>query len=85
MMKTLGLGAEATDTKDWHPTSAVPAKPGTYINVRTVDVTTYRWLAYKKDGARQMKVAGRWQRATEYGWENAPLPGGEFVMVLEEK
>lgn len=62
---------------EWRPTSEAPAKPGTYINVRTV--TTYRWLEYKPDGKRQMKAEGRWQRATEYGWENASLPEGEFV------
>lgn len=67
---------------DWQPTSEAPCKPGTYINVRTV--TTYRWLAYKKDGARQMRASGRWQRATEYGWENAPLPDGEFITIPKE-
>ena len=69
-----------TDTpqQDWRPTSEASPRPGYYIDVRTVE--SYRWLAYKKDGARQMKAAGRWQRATEYGWENAPLPDGEFVV-----
>ena len=58
----------------WRPTTEAPEIPGTYINVRTVN--TYRWLAYKADGARQMGKSGRWQRATEHGWENAALPEG---------
>lgn len=66
----------------WKPTSEAPTAPGTYIDVlRITDVTTYRWLAYKPDGARQMRAKGRWQRATEYGWENAPLPlDAEFIV-----
>jgi hypothetical protein len=51
----------------WRPIQDAPATPGTYINVRSV--TTYRWLAYKPDGVRQMRKAGRWQIATEHGWE----------------
>lgn len=55
-----------------------PDAPGNYVNVRSV--LTYRYLAYKPDGARQMKKLGRWQRATEHGWENADLPAhGEWA------
>jgi hypothetical protein len=70
------------DRDDWKPTSEAPQQPGTYVDVRTT--TTYRWLAYKPDGARQMKAPGRWQRATEHGWENAPLPNGDFVPNLKK-
>jgi hypothetical protein len=63
----------------WRPIQDAPATPGTYINVRSV--TTYRWLAYKPDRVRQMRKAGRWQIATEHGWENAELPErAEFVL-----
>lgn len=68
---------ETTAGDEWRSTNEAVGKPGTYIDVRTV--TSYRWLAYKPDGARQMKAAGRWQRATEHGWENATLPTGEFI------
>ncbi len=67
-----------TEARDWRPTSEAKGAPGVYIDVRSTH--TYRWLAYKKDGVRQMKTAGRWQRATDYGWENAPLPDGEFTI-----
>jgi hypothetical protein len=72
-----------TDAKDWRPMSEAPELPGTYINVRTTTTNTYRWLAYKPDGARQMRAKGRWQRATEYGWENCSKPDGEFVPTPE--
>lgn len=45
-------------------------KDGTPVLV----VTSYRYLPYKPEGRRQMKSPGRWLRATEYGWENAPAP-----------
>lgn len=72
--------SDQADANGWRPTSEAPTAPGTYINVRSV--VCYRWLAYKPDGARQMGKPGRWQRATEYGWENATLPDGEFVPNL---
>lgn len=71
--------SDTPKTTPWRPTSEAPTVPGTYIKVRTTN--TYRWLEYKPDGQRQMKAKGRWQRATEYGWENAPLPEGDFVPV----
>lgn len=75
-----GLERQAQQSSSgWRPIREAPTAPGTYINVRSV--TTYRWLAYKPDGVRQMKKAGRWQIATEHGWENAALPeGAEFVL-----
>lgn len=55
-----------------------PELPGNYIDVRSTEITTYRWWPYKPDGARQMGKKGRWQRARgEYGgWENAVPPKG---------
>lgn len=63
----------------WKPMSDLSINPNetTYINVRTE--WTYRWLPYKKDGRRQMKAQGRWQRATEYGYENCSQPAGEWT------
>ena len=61
----------------WQPIETAPEVPGTYINVRSV--TSYRWLEYKKDGQRQMRARGRWQRATEWGWENCSKPDGEWM------
>ena len=68
-------------TDDWRPTSELHPAAGMHINVRTVSITTYRWKPYKPDGARQMGVKGRWQRARDPdGWENARLPmDGEWV------
>lgn len=60
----------------WRPISEAPVD-GTWIEVRQ-EPDLYRWLAYKPDGARQMKKAGRWQRCVWRGdyfkWENAELP-----------
>jgi hypothetical protein len=66
---------------EWRPTSELRPTDTMYVNVRVTTVTTYRWKPYKPDGARQMGVKGRWQRAREYdGWENAKLPpDGEWV------
>lgn len=34
-----------------------------------------RWVPYKKDGARQMRKKGRWQRSNGYGgYENCDTP-----------
>ena len=82
------VSAISTQTEDtqlvhgWRPISEAEAKPG-YINVRSV--TTYRWLPYKPDGARQTKKAGRWQVCGEYGgWTNADLPeGAEFIPNIQ--
>jgi hypothetical protein len=42
-------------------------KHGRPINV----VTSIRWLPYKKASEQYRKgIKGRWQVATEYGWEN---------------
>lgn len=67
------------ETPAWRPMSEAPEVPGTYINVRSV--TSYRWLAYKPDGARQMRAKGRWQRATEWGWQNCDKPDGEWIPI----
>ena len=67
---------------DWLPTSALNPDFTVTIDVRSV--TTYRWQPYKPEGARQMKAKGRWQVATEYGWENATLPNGEWRPNVEK-
>jgi hypothetical protein len=74
------LADDRADT-EWRPISELNPTGTTYINVRTVAVTTYRWKPYKPDGARQMGAKGRWQRARDPdGWENARLPpDGEWV------
>lgn len=68
------------DPRTWHPTADL--KPGTAITVDVCWTTTntFRWKPYKPSGARQMQAKGRWQRATEYGWVNAPLPDGEWTL-----
>lgn len=63
---------EPSCQSEWQPTSSAPAKPGDYIEVRSV--TVYRWLPYKPDGARQMKKKGRWQAHDGYGFTNEELP-----------
>lgn len=69
-------GEARTDSGLEWSTDKPPEVAGQYINVRTV--TTFRWLPYKPDGARQMKKAGRWQqvRSEHGGWENADFPEG---------
>lgn len=65
---------------DWLPIEDAPKEPGIVINVR--GVTPYRWVPYngRSDQFRR-GIKGRWQRANEYGWENAALPeNGEFVV-----
>ena len=80
------MTADAPSQPDgWRPTSEAPEAPGTYINVRWSLTATFRWLAYKPDGARQMGRKGRWQRATEHGFVNEHLPEGEFVPNVEER
>lgn len=61
---------------DWLPIDQAPERG--VINVRSV--TAYRWLQYSgKSQQFKRGIKGRWQRATEYGWENAALPeGAEF-------
>jgi len=58
----------------WSNDPPSPTKPGTYISVRVVE--TYRWLAYKPDGARQMRAKGRWQKFEGFGFSNAAIPHG---------
>ena len=53
----------------WRPIAEAP-RDGTPI----VGAETYRYQPYKPDGRRQMRSAGRWQRATEYGWHNDNPP-----------
>lgn len=65
------------EASQWRPIETGSDEPEyRYIDVR--HVTGYRWVPYKPDGRRQMKKPGRWQRATEYGWENDELPEGEW-------
>src|SRR5689334_22073781 len=50
---------------EWQPIETAP-RDGTPV----LGGVTYRYLPYKPEGKRQMKSDGRWQRATDYGWEN---------------
>jgi hypothetical protein len=43
-----------------------PPEDGTMVLVPQ----SWRYVFYKPDGRRQMGTKGRWQRATDYGWEN---------------
>ncbi|KAA0572255.1 hypothetical protein FZ983_32305 [Azospirillum sp. B21] len=64
---------------DWKPISEAPQNG--MIDVRST--CTYRWRAYRP-GSPQLRrgIKGRWQRATDYGWENANLPeNGEWKPV----
>lgn len=60
---------EAGGGGQWVPGSQAPTD-GRHI----LGSVSYRYLHYKPDGRRQMKAEGRWQRATEYGWENCGGP-----------
>jgi hypothetical protein len=60
------------------PMSEAP-EDGSWIVVRETTIRTYRYKLYKPDGARQMQARGRWQRATEFSWENCPKPEGEWL------
>jgi hypothetical protein len=42
---------------------------------------SYRYHPYKPDGARQMRVAGRWQVMGDNGWENTERPEKFLAMV----
>jgi hypothetical protein len=68
---------------DWKPITEVPTSRDrqVYINVRSTTTNSYRWLPYKKNSQQYQKGhGGRWQRATDYGWENASLPAnGEWT------
>lgn len=55
----------------WQDIRTAP-KDGTALKIRTYIVV--RWLAYKPDGARQMKRAGRWQAHDGHGWTNCADP-----------
>ena len=70
----------------WPPDGTPPEVPGTYVTVTMAGGKrqSYRWLAYKRDGARQMGKAGRWQRATEHGWQNSSLPDGSYERVEDK-
>lgn len=70
--------ALASPVEGWRP-GPPPADCG-YVDVR--EVTTYRYLPYKPDGRRQMRAPGRWQRATEHGFENCAPPTGEWRPTL---
>lgn len=61
-----------------------PVPHGTqYIIVR--ETRSYRWLPYKGKSEQFRKgIKGRWQRATEYGWENAPIPDGADWRTMEQ-
>lgn len=59
----------------WQPIESAP-RDGTPLRIRTCEVM--RWLAYKPDGARQMKKAGRWQKHDGFGWANCPDPSGPW-------
>jgi hypothetical protein len=54
---------------EWLSTDDAP-RDGTPI----IGSELYRYLPYKKDGARQMRAPGRWQRKTEFGWQNSAAP-----------
>lgn len=54
---------------EWMDIATAP-KDGTPIR----GAEFYRYQPYKPEGRRQMRVAGRWQRKTEYGWENSAAP-----------
>ena len=80
---TEGATCPAWTDKVWTPLSdlPVPGNEQVYVNVRTVNVSTYRWLPYRK-GSQQVRqgVTGRWQIANDYGWDNATLPvNGEWT------
>ncbi|WP_372395237.1 hypothetical protein ABMY26_07150 (plasmid) [Azospirillum sp. HJ39] len=65
----------------WKPISEAPQN--VMIDVRSTTTCTYRWRAYRP-GSPQLQRGnkGRWQRATDYGWENAHLPeNGEWKPV----
>ena len=72
---------EAANGSGWRPIGTAPkGEPGLMIDVRSA--TTYRWLPYSGKSEQFRKgIKGRWQRATEYGWENAKLPTeyGEWI------
>jgi hypothetical protein len=68
----------------WKPLSdlPVPGREPVYVNVRTTVTSTYRWLPYR-NGSQQLRqgIAGRWQSATDFGWDNATLPAaGEWTL-----
>lgn len=48
----------------------------------------YRWKKYKPDGQRQMKAAGRWQKATSNGdwfsWENCEPPADGLQQITPD-
>jgi hypothetical protein len=55
----------------WGPIETAP-KDGTPMSA----YRTVRYLPYKIDGKRQMKVNGRWQEFNGYGWTNCDEPNG---------
>lgn len=63
--------APTAQGQGWQDIASAPREGR--IDVRVI--TTYRWLPYKpSSGLPQRGFPGRWQRATEHGWENSELP-----------
>jgi len=74
MMRKALAAAVTAGEQEWQP-GPPPDNVG-YVDVR--EVTTYRFMPYKPDGRRQMGKRGRWQSATQYGFENCDPPVGEW-------
>jgi hypothetical protein len=70
---------ELEAAQQWRPGVEAPTD-GRHI----IGPTTFRYLKYKPDGQRQMKRDGRWQRASEYGWENCHSPPEWWQHVPKE-
>ncbi len=80
--KVVARQALAAQTVELRPMSSAP-KDGSPFNVRVIH--THRWLPYKAN-SQQYKNGqrGRWQRATEYGWENCKQPDADGWQPLKQ-
>jgi hypothetical protein len=53
----------------------VPLEPGPYQSRHIVVAWSMRWVPYKPSSEQYRRgQKGRWQRATDYGWENCEAP-----------
>jgi hypothetical protein len=90
---------QSADPRVWKPTASLHAHGDQrvpplgisvgqqlHIDVRWTSVHSYRWHPYKPSSSQfQHGFRGRWQKAGEYaGWDNAPLPDGEWTLNEEK-
>lgn len=75
---SLTTEGQAAGVEDGWRNEPLPEHPRQSMWVDVRQVTTFRYLPYKPAGRKQMAKPGRWQRANDYGWENAARPEGEW-------